>query len=372
MKKVKVGIVGCGNISSIYFQAGKTFDVFDVVACADLDSDRARGRAEEYGIPKACTVEQLLEDPEIDIVVNLTIPKAHAKVACAALEAGKHVYGEKPLSVSREDGLRMLALAEEKGLRVGNAPDTFLGGGLQTSRKLIDDGWIGEPVAATAFMMGHGHESWHPDPAFYYQTGGGPMFDMGPYYITALISLIGNVKRVTGSARITFPERTVTSEPKYGETIQVETPTHIAGILDFNNGAVGTMITSFDVWHHQLPFIEVYGTEGSMRVPDPNTFGGPVQVRRHDAKEWSEVPLTHGFTENSRGLGLADMAYAIQTGRQHRANGRLSYHVLDIMHGFHDASEQGQHVLLESQCDRPEPLPMGINVHTIDRLLKGE
>jgi len=372
MNQAKIGIIGCGNISSIYFQAGKTFEILEVVACADLDNDRARRRAEEYDIPKVCTVEQLLIDPDIDIVVNLTIPKAHARVACAALEAGKHVYGEKPLAISREDGQRILALAEERGLRVGNAPDTFLGGGLQTSRKLIDDGWIGEPVATTVFMMGHGHENWHPDPIFYYQAGGGPMFDMGPYYITALISLIGNVKRVTGSAQTTFSERLITSQPKYGQTIHVETPTHIAGILDFNNGAVGTMITSFDVWHHQLPFIEIYGTEGSMRVPDPNVFGGPVLVRRHDAKEWSEMPLTHGFTENSRGLGLVDMVYAIQTERQHRANGKLAYHVLDIMHGFHDASEHGQHVLLESQCARPKPLPMGINVHTMDRLLKDE
>ncbi|GGH76224.1 putative dehydrogenase [Pullulanibacillus pueri] len=369
MGSVKVGIIGCGNISAIYFKAGQTFDAFDIVACADLDVSRAQARAEEFGVAKACSVDELLADPEIEIVVNLTIPGAHAEVATAALNAGKHVYGEKPLAVTREEGKNILNLAKEKGLLVGNAPDTFLGGGIQTCRKLIDDGWIGEPVSATAFMMGHGHESWHPDPGFYYQVGGGPMFDMGPYYITALINLIGPVKRVTGSTRITFPERTITSQPKYGEKIQVNTPTHIAGVLDFENGAIGTLITSFDVWHHQMPFIEIYGTEGTLRVPDPNTFGGPIHIRRYDASEWSEMPLTHGFTENSRGLGLADMAYALRNHRKHRANGELSYHVLEVMHGFHDASDQGKHYILESHCDKPEPLPLGINENTVHSLL---
>jgi len=366
MTPTKVGIIGCGNISGIYCQNGKTFEILDIVACADLIPERAKARAQEYGIPVACSVEELLANPEIEIVIDLTTPEAHAEVASAVLDAGKSVHNEKPLTIAREEGQRLLKIACEKGLRVGCAPDTFLGAGIQTCRKLIDDGWIGEPVAATAFMMCHGHESWHPDPEFYYKVGGGPMFDMGPYYLTALVNLMGPVKRVTGSARITFPERLITSEPKYGTKITVDVPTHVAGVLDFASGAVGTIITSFDVWAAQLPRIEIYGTEGSLAVPDPNTFSGPVFVRRAGASEWSEVPLTHGYAENSRGIGVADMAYALRSGREHRANGELAYHVLDIMHAVHDASREGKHVELSSTCQRPAPLPLGLMEGRLD------
>ncbi|GGJ02043.1 dehydrogenase [Alicyclobacillus cellulosilyticus] len=354
---IKVGVVGCGNISAVYLRNLRSYDVVDVVACADIDEARARARAAEFGIPKACTVEELLRDDEIQLVVNLTVPQAHAEVCLAALAAGKHVYVEKPLAVSLEDGRHILALAAEKGLRVGTAPDTVLGGGIQTCRKLIDDGLIGRPVAAVAFMMSHGHESWHPNPEFYYQVGGGPMFDMGPYYLTALVTLIGPMRRVTGSAQITFPERTITSQPKFGQTIRVETPTHIAGVIDFAGGAVGTIITSFDVWFAQLPFIEIYGTEGTISVPDPNTFGGPVRLRRRGEDRWQEVPLTHGFTENCRGVGVAEMACAILTGREHRCHGAVGYHVLEAMHGFHLSSAEGRHYTLQSRCDRPAALP---------------
>ncbi len=229
-KKIKIGVIGCGNISSIYFEQAKTFDILEVAACADLVMERAHERAAKYGIPRACSVDELLADPEIQIVVNLTTPGSHAGVALASLRAGKSVYNEKPLTINREDAQQILKLADEKGLRVGAAPDTFMGAGLQTCRKLIDEGAIGEPVAATAFMVCHGHESWHPDPEFYYQVGGGPMFDMGPYYLTALVSLIGPVKSVAGITRITFPERTITSKPKYGKKIEVEVPTHVAGL----------------------------------------------------------------------------------------------------------------------------------------------
>lgn len=367
MKKVKIGIVGCGNISSIYLSnCTKVYENLEVAACADLLPERAKAKAEEYGVPRACTVEELLADPEIQIVLNLTIPKAHAEICLAALKAGKNVYVEKPLAVTREDGKKILEMAAEKGLRVGCAPDTFLGGGIQTCIKLIEDGWIGQPVAATAFMTCHGHESWHPDPEFYYKKGGGPMFDMGPYYLTALIAMLGPVRRVTGSARITFPERTITSAPKYGTRIEVETPTHLAGVLDFQNGAVGTIVTSFDIWHAQLPRIEIYGTEGSLSVPDPNTFGGPVNIRRAASEQWSEIPLSHGYAGNSRGIGLSDMAGALISGRKHRANGEMAYHVLDIMHGFHDASRENRHWELESTCSRPAPLPMGLRNGQVD------
>lgn len=366
IQPVKVGIVGCGTISGIYCKMLKAFPITDLVACADLYVDRAKARAEEFDVPKACSVGELLNDPEIEIVVNLTVPKAHADVAQAAIEAGKSVYNEKPLAVEREEGRRLLAAAKKRGVLIGGAPDTFLGAGIQTCRKLIDDGWIGEPVAATAFMMSHGHESWHPDPDFYYQPGGGPMFDMGPYYLTALVSLIGSVRRVTGSTRITFPQRTITSKPKYGQTIEVNTPTHIAGIMDFDNGAIGTIITSFDVWAAELPRIEIYGSHGSLSVPDPNHFGGPVRVRRAGASEWSEVPLTHANHENSRGLGVADMAYALRTGRPHRANGDLAFHVLDIMHAFQEASDLGSHIEITSGCERPAPLPVGLLPGVLD------
>jgi predicted dehydrogenase len=357
VNKVKIGIIGCGNISGIYLKnCTQMFDILDVVACADLDIERAKAKAEEFNIPKACSVEELLANEDIQIVINLTIPKAHTEVCMAALNAGKNVYVEKPFAITREDGLKILNTAKEKGLLVGGAPDTFLGGGIQTCRKLIDDGWIGEPVAATAFMTCHGHEGWHPDPEFYYKVGAGPMFDMGPYYLIALVSLLGPVRRVTGSTRISFPERTITSQPKYGTKIKVDVPTHVAGILDFERGAVGTVITSFDIWSAQLPCIEIYGSSGTLSVPDPNTFGGPVMIKRQGASEWSEIPLLFDYSENSRGIGVADMACSLSSGEKHRANGELTYHVLEIMHGFHDASRDGKHYELKSTCMRPEPL----------------
>jgi predicted dehydrogenase len=360
MRKVKIGVIGCGVISGIYLKnLTQMFQNTAVVACADIVMENAEAKAKEFNIPKTCTVAELLADPEVEIVLNLTIPAAHAEVNLAALNAGKHVYNEKPFAVNREDGKKVLALAKEKGLLVGCAPDTFLGGGLQTCRKLIDDGWIGTPVAATAFMTCHGHESWHPAPEFYYQAGGGPMFDMGPYYLTALVALLGPAKRVTGSARISFPQRTITSQPKYGKKIDVEVPTHVAGILDFENGAVASIITSFDVWNANLPRIEIYGSEGSMMVPDPNTFGGPVSFRMHGQEEWKEIPLVYGYNENSRGLGVADMAHAMVNGGKHRANGEVAYHVLDIMQGFHDASNEGRHYELKSPCERPAAFALG-------------
>ncbi len=365
-EKVKVGVVGCGAISSTYFSASKKFGILDITACADLEMDRARAKAEEFGVPKACTTEELLADPEIEIVVNLTIPKAHAEVALATVEAGKCAYSEKPLAVTREDAKKVLAAAKAKGVLVGGAPDTFFGGGHQTCRKLIDDGVIGKPVAAMAFMMSHGVETWHQNPEFYYKPGGGPMFDMGPYYLTDLVMLLGPVRRVTGCTKISFPKRTITSEPFSGNVIDVEVPTHIAGLMDFAGGAVGTIITSFDVWAANVPVIEIYGTEGTICVPDPNGFGGAVRYRRAGDADWTEPPLSHGHTGNNRSIGVADMAHALRSGRPHRASGELAYHVLDIMHAFHDASDRGTHVELESTCDRPAALPTGLEEGTLD------
>jgi len=359
MEKVKIGIIGCGMISEIYIKNTKeTFQNLDVIAVADINLDSAKARAEQFGIPKAYSPEELLADDEIEMVINLTIPTAHAPICLQALEAGKHVFVEKPLAVTREDGKKILELAKSKGLYVGSAPDTFLGGGLQTCRKLIDDGWIGEPIAASAFMMGSGPESFHPNPDFFYVEGGGPMFDMGPYYLTALINLIGPIKRVTGSARATYPERTIKAGPRAGEKVPVEIPTHISGVFEFENGAIGSITTSFDVWGSQLPRIEIYGTTGTLIVPDPNTFGGPIYVKRQGEAQWTEIPLTHSFKENSRGIGAADMANAIRTGRANRASGDLAFHVLDVMHAFIDAAEKGQHIEISSGCSRSEALPM--------------
>lgn len=363
---VKAGIVGCGTISKIYLTVGKTFEVLDIVACADIVTERAHARATEFNVPKAYSVEDLLRDPEIEIVINLTIPRAHAEVSLAAIDAGKSVYNEKPLAISLQDGRRILDRARSKGVRVGCAPDTVLGGGIQTCRKLIDDGWIGEPTAAVAFFTSHGPEGWHPDPDFYFQPGAGPMFDMGPYYLTTLVTLLGPISRVTGATKTTFPERTITSEPKYGQTIVVNTPTHLAGVLEFESGVIANVMTSFDVWGANLPRIEIYGTQGSLSVPDPNTFGGPVRVRRAGQTEWSEVPLTHGYAQNSRSLGVADLAAALRSGRPHRATGEIAYHVLDVMHALHDAAREHRHVELESRCARPLPLPLGLRERTLD------
>ncbi|EXX87112.1 oxidoreductase [Paenibacillus darwinianus] len=366
MDKVKVGMIGTGNISGIYFQNGGRFESMEIAACADLDVERAKVKAAEHGV-RGCSVEQLLADPEIEMVINLTIPAAHAPVCIQALEAGKHVYVEKPLSVTREDAARMLDIARSKNLLVGCAPDTFLGAGIQTCIKLIEDGAIGTPIGATAFMMSGGTESWHPAPEFFYKTGGGPMFDMGPYYLTALIAMLGPISRVTGSARISYPERLITSEPLRGQRITVDVPTHVAGIIDFAAGPIGTILTSFDVKGGSvLPRIEVYGSEGTLVVPDPNMFGGEIRLSRAGSREWTDIALTHANAENARGIGAADMAKAIRTGRSYRAAGELAYHVLEAMHGFHDASEQGRHYAMRSTCAKPAPLPAGLADYELD------
>lgn len=295
MDKIKVGIIGCGKISGIYMENCAKFEVLDLVACADLDVNRAREQAKQYHIPRASSVDELLQDPDIQIVINLTIPAAHAEVCLKALEAGKHVYVEKPLAVTREEGKAVLEAARQRGLMVGSAPETFFGAGIQTALKLIQDGAIGRPVSAAAFMMSRGHEFWHPDPEFYYAKGGGPMFDMGPYYLTALIQLLGPIKRIAGMTGKALERRTITSEKKYGQSIDVEIPTHVTGTLEFAQGAIVTLTTSFDIFGGStLPPIEIHGTEGTLLVPDPNSFGGPVKLRRIGEEAWTEVPLLSG------------------------------------------------------------------------------
>lgn len=365
-ERMKVGVIGCGNISQIYFKMSKAFKSMEIAACSDLNMDAAKAKAKEHGL-KAMTVERMLADKSIDIILNLTVPLAHTEVNLKALESGKHVYLEKPLAVERKDGAKVLALAKKKGLRVGCAPDTFLGAGGQTCRKLVDDGWIGTPVAGTAFMMCGGHESWHPNPGFYYLKGGGPMFDMGPYYLTALVNLLGPVRRVCSSAKMSFKERVCTCDARRGEVLPVKTPTHITGIADFASGASVTITMSFDVKAHCHSPIEIYGSDGSLKVPDPNTFGGPVAMMRPGGKDWTECPLSHIYAENSRSLGLADMADAIMAGRPHRCSGELAFHVLDVMQSFLESSERGGHIEMSSSCKRPEAMPMGLRLGEIGR-----
>jgi len=360
VRPVRIGVVGCGTISDVYLRNCRRFAALEAVACADLDPARASAKAAAHGLA-AMTVDGLLADPTVDVVLNLTVPVAHAAVSAAALAAGKAVYSEKPLATSREDGRRLVATAAAAGLRLGGAPDTFLGPGLQLCRRLLDAGEIGRPVAATAFMLAHGPEDWHPDPAFLYQPGGGPLFDMGPYYLTALVSLLGPVHAVAGSARASFPERVVGSAPKRGERIAVETPTHIAAVLDFEAGPIATMVTSFDVWAAEVPRIEIYGAAGTLSLPDPNTFGGPVRIRRAGEDGWREVPLPADAAENRRGIGLADLAAALRAGdgRPHRASADLTFHVLDTMQAILEAAAGGRRIDLDSRCDRPAPLAPG-------------
>lgn len=354
---VKVGIIGTGNISTIYLKNGAWLKPIEIVAVSDLDLKKASAQANAFNISKVYSVDEMLTDSTIEIVLNLTTPEAHGPVAMAALEAGKSVYNEKPLSLTRDEAQKMLALSKQHGLRVGCAPDTVLGAGIQTCRHLIDTGAIGKPVAAAAFVMGPGHESWHPNPAFYYQPGGGPMFDMGPYYLTALINLLGPVTAVSGMNTTGQAKRTITSQPLAGQQIEVRVPTHVAGLMTFENGAVGTMVASFDVAGHEHPFIEIYGTEAALSVPDPNTFGGPVRLKRR-GEAWQDIPLSHSYAANSRGLGLADMAMSLRDKHtSHRANGEIAYHVLDSMWAFHESAEQRQQIQLQSHCNRPEPMP---------------
>jgi predicted dehydrogenase len=356
-KPVGVGVIGCGAICGQYFQASKRFLNLNIVACADLNPAAAAAAAATYAVPRACGVAELLRLDDVELVLNLTVPKAHAPVSLAALEAGKHVYLEKPLGLNRAEGLQLLDTAGRKGLLVGCAPDTFLGAGLQTSRRAIDDGRIGKPLAFTAFMMCPGHESWHPSPEFYYEIGGGPMFDMGPYYLTALLNLLGPVRRITGMASIAIPRRTITSQPKTGKTITVETPDHVAGLMEFAGGAVGTIIQSFATHHAPNGTIAIYGTEGTLHVPDPNHFSGAVRLRMKGDSDWTDLPpvFPHDY---GRSVGLADMAGAIRDGRPFRASGAQAMAVLDLMAGFLDSSANERHYHPTAPYQRPEPLPM--------------
>lgn len=358
MEKVRIGILGLGAISGIYLKnLTELFQEVEIAGVYDLIPEKVEEVKAEYGIKKSySSMDELLRDPDIEIVLNLTRPFEHYETTRAALLAGKHVYSEKPLAVTYEEGVSLVELAREKGLLLGAAPDTFLGAGIQTCRRLIDGGFIGRPIGASARMICRGHESWHPSPAFYYQRGGGPMMDMGPYYLTALVNLLGRVDTLTGVTAKSFDTRTITSQPLYGQTVQVDVPTHINGIMNFENGAVATITTTFDVYYDRSAELEVYGTKGTLRVPDPNCFGGPVLLLRPEDGTFREIPLTFDYKENSRGLGIADMAKALREGREMRAGCQQALHVLEVMTAFERSSRTGKFVKLESPYSRRNPM----------------
>lgn len=347
MKPLNIGVVGCGHISDIYFKNSATHSTFNIVACADLDEKLAEKKADLYHISNV-SVEEMMSRPDIDLIVNLTPPAAHAEVTLNALNHNKHVYSEKPLAVDLEDGRKIIELAEEKNLQVGVAPDTFLGAGIQTCQDLITKGAIGTPTAGSAFLLKLGPESWHENPEFFYQKGGGPLFDMGPYYLTTLVQLLGPIQSVMAIAKTNPAERRILTGSKKGTKLNVETPTHYSGILQFEKGPVVTMTMSFDVPATDTPLIEIYGETGTLKVPDPNTFGGPVFMKKKDDEQWTEVELTHPFSENSRGLGIAEMVDAIQHQTSFKVNGRQALHVLEAMHAFHASSESGKQIQLQS------------------------
>ncbi|MBE7043675.1 MAG: Gfo/Idh/MocA family oxidoreductase [Ruminococcaceae bacterium] len=362
---MNIGIVGCGNISGIYFKnLTEIFQNVTIYACADLDEEKVKKAAEEWKVPHIMTLEEMLSCDEIELILNLTTPQGHYPINKKCLEAGKHVYVEKPLALTYEQGKELVELAQSKNLYIGCAPDTFMGAGIQTARKLIEDGFIGTPVAASAFMMLHGHEHWHPDPEFYYLEGGGPLFDMGPYYLTALVNLLGPATDVCAMAKKSFSTRTITSQPKYGKVIPVETETHIAGLIQFETGAVATLVTSFDVWKHSMPCIEIYGTLGSIKVPDPNTFGGSVMLSTKEDKEFREIPYISGYNENSRGMGVSNMIAAIESKAPCGASGKQGLHVLEMMEGMLKSGREQKWVSLESSttpCYQPDrEAPKGV------------
>jgi predicted dehydrogenase len=348
---LRVGMVGIGNISTQYLDTLPRLPEVSLVAAADLDPTR-----QVPGV-RTMTPAELYAHEDVDLVLNLTVPQAHATVALSAIAAGKHVYSEKPLALSTVDGQEVLSAASAAGVRIGCAPDTVLGTGTQTARQCLDSGLIGEPVAATACMVTPGHERWHPAPEFYYQPGGGPLFDMGPYYLTALVTLLGPVRRVTGMASMPRTERVIGRGPRAGTTFPVTVPTHVTGTLEHENGAITTLLMSFDVWTATLPHIEIYGTAGTLSVPDPNVFTGEVRAHTPENPEWRTIPASAGIKNAGRGTGIADLARALTTNTPHRANGTLAYHVLDIMESLLTSAKTGHPHPIKSTTPRPTPVP---------------
>ncbi|MCQ4206428.1 Gfo/Idh/MocA family protein [Streptomyces longispororuber] len=353
---LRIGVVGTGQISGAYLRTFRVLPELSVTAVADLDQSRATAVAAAVPGTRALTTKELYAAEDIDLVLNLTVPAAHADVAHAAISAGKHVYGEKPLASTTAEARAVLAAADAAGVRVGCAPDTVLGTGVQTARAVLDTGRLGTPVAATAFMVTPGHE--HPAPEFYYQRGGGPLFDMGPYYLSALVTLLGPVRAVSGMASTSRPVRTVGSGPRAGSEFPVEVATHVTGVLEHESGALSTLVMSFDVWAADLPRIEVYATGGSLSVPDPNGFDGPVRLFDPGVGHWQDVPVRGGYVGADRGFGVADLARALTDGTEHRASGELAFHVLEIMECLLTSARTGRSTTVTSEGERPAAVPL--------------
>jgi predicted dehydrogenase len=353
-RPARVGIVGCGNVTDLYLPGVAPFESIELAACTDLDADRAAALAARGGFA-AMSLDALLADPTIEIILVLTPPAAHAAVSRAAIAAGKHVYSEKPLATTRQEALVILDEAAAGGVRVGAAPDTFLGGGLQTARAMIDAGAIGQPVAASASFAHLGPERWHPNPGIFYAPGGGPLLDLGPYYVTALVSLLGPVSVVSAIGRGVGSVRQIGAGQRAGETTTSAVPTTVFGTLAFESGAVGGLTASFDVAGSRTPHLEIYGTEGSLSLGDPNTFDGEVLHRPVGASEWVDVPLRFDGSVR-RGVGLADMIEGIRTDLPHRASGEQAFHVLDVLLSLEEATTSGRFEQVTSRSDRPLPL----------------
>jgi predicted dehydrogenase len=356
-KPLNVGIIGCGAIITQYLASFRRLDPIRLVAVADLDPARAQAVADDYDGVRAISVEELLAADDVELVLNLTIPAAHADVALKAIAAGKSVYGEKPLAATTEEARQVLDAARQAGVTVGCAPDTVLGTGIQTARKAIDDGLIGAPISASATMVTPGHERWHPNPDFYYQPGGGPLLDMGPYYVTALVTLLGPVVSVIGAASHTRNERTIGSGPRQGEKVPVSIDSHVTGILVHASGALSTLFMSFDAVKSKSPNIEIHGEQGSLVVPDPNHFDGDVQLFSLGAEDWETLPASAGYVDSGRGFGIADLA-STPHGKEPRAGGTLAYHVLEVMESVLKAAHSGMTVAIQSTVDRPESVPL--------------
>ncbi|MBT3994011.1 MAG: Gfo/Idh/MocA family oxidoreductase [Gammaproteobacteria bacterium] len=369
---MKVGVIGCGNIADIYFKNSKQFfNNFEIDACADINEEASKIFAKKYNV-RQLSVEDILADKEIEFIINLTTPNVHYEVSKSIIESNKHSYSEKPLSIEFDDGKKLNDLAEENNVYVGCAPDTFLGAGIQTARNLLDDNAIGNVQLGSISMAVPGHEMWHPNPDFYYKYGGGPILDMGPYYFTALVSLLGSVVNVDSKIKSVYEKRVIGSGNRKGQEIKVDIPTSIISHLEFKSGALIDTFFSFDIWKHNKSHIELYGDKGSLSVPDPNMFGGELLKCASKGGEWESIPTTHmnlgkynieknhervnedPTVANYRGIGVSEMIDSIKKGKKNRCSGELSLHVLDIMDSILESGKSRKKVNLRSECEKPE------------------
>jgi len=378
-----IGLIGCGNIAETYFKSQNYFNNINFIACADINQRSADSCAKQNNI-KSMSVDDLLNDDEIDVILNLTIPQAHYEISERALSAGKHVYSEKPMAIKLSDGKKIIELANKKKLYFGNAPDTFLGGGGQLSRKLIDEESIGDILTGNFIFAFSGVQTFHPNPESWFQVGGGPVIDMGPYFFTALVNLLGPAKNIRARGVKFSSNRTIETGPKAGKEFSVDIPTSFMMDIEFHNGSIVQGFLSFDVQNHARNHMELYGSKGTIVVPDPNMFGGPVLISKELGSEWKELSVESMYLgktniinhsgrsneapkqSNYRGIGLSEMIYAIENNKPHRCSGELAFHVLDIIDTVIHAAKKNQEVEIKSTCKKPEPM----SEKEIEHLLK--